>query len=106
MKILSKTEEIILATAWKLQDKAYGVTINDYIRERTGLNWKFGFIYTPLGRLVQKGLLKAIEGDPTPERGGRRKVFFKVTAEGKKALLHVQKVNHAIWQDMPLLETE
>ena len=101
MKILSRTEEIILATVWKLQDNAYGVAINEYINQHTGLNWKFGSIYTPLGRLVEKGYLETTEGDPTPERGGRRKLYFSLTREGKKALLEAQRIHAAIWQDMP-----
>ena len=103
MRVLSRNEEIILATVWKLQDNAYGVAINDYINQNTGLNWKFGSIYTPLGRLVEKGLLKTIAGEPTPERGGRRKLYFQVTKDGKNALLDIQKINSAIWQDMPSL---
>ena len=105
-RILSRTEEIILATVWKLQENAYGVMINDYIRQNTGLNWRFGSIYTPLGRLVQKGLLITREGEPTSERGGRRKIFFQLTNDGKKALLEVQKVHDAIWLNMPLLEVK
>ena len=104
MRILSRSEEIILATVWKLQDEAYGVAINQYINSKAGLNWKFGSIYTPLGRLVEKGMLSTIEGDPTPERGGRRKMYFKLTNEGKKALIDVQRVHSAIWQDMPSLK--
>jgi len=106
MRILSRTEEIILATVWKLQEEAYGVAVNRYINKNTGLNWRFGSIYTPLGRLVEKGLLKAIEGEPTPERGGRRKLYFELTEEGKKALLEVQKVHSAIWLDMPSIKTD
>ncbi len=106
MRILSRTEEIILATVWRLQNNAYGVAINECIKKSTGLNWKFGSIYTPLGRLVEKGLLKTIEGEPTPERGGRRKMYFELTEEGKKSLLEVQKVQTAVWQDMPSLKME
>ena len=103
MKILSRTEEIILATVWKLQEDAYGVAINESINQNTGLKWKFGSIYTPLGRLVEKGYLKTEEGEPTPERGGRRKLYFSLTREGKKALHEIQRVHAAIWQDMPEL---
>ena len=103
MRVLSRNEEIILATVWKLQDNAYGVAINDYINRNTGLNWKFGSIYTPLGRLVEKGLLKTSAGEPTPERGGRRKLYFQVTKDGKNALLDIQKINSVIWHDMPSL---
>ena len=87
MRILTRSEEIILAAVWKLRDDAYGVAINNYINKKTGLDWKFGSIYTPLGRLVEKGLLKTNEGEPTPERGGRRKQFFFLTPKGKKALI-------------------
>ena len=106
MKILSRTEEIILASVWKLQGNAYGVTINEYIRKNTGLNWKFGSIYTPLGRLASKGYLKTIEGEPSSERGGRRKIYFELTGKGKEALLEIQKVHSAIWIDMPVLKTK
>jgi len=106
MRILSRTEELILATVWNLQDGAYGVAINNAINKSTHLNWKFGSIYTPLGRLVKKGFLKTIEGDPTPERGGRRKLYFKLTKDGKEALLHIQKIHNAIWTNMPSLEEE
>lgn len=104
MRILSRSEEIILATVWKLQDEAYGVAINQYINNKTGLNWKFGSIYTPLGRLVEKGLLHTIQGEPSPERGGRRKMYFQLTRAGKQALIDVQKVHSAIWEDMPSLK--
>ena len=106
MRILTRTEEIILATVWRLKGNAYGIAINEYINKNTGLNWKFGSIYTPLGRLVEKDLLKIIEGDPTPERGGRRKFYYELTKEGHEALLEVQKVHSAIWVDIPSLEME
>jgi DNA-binding PadR family transcriptional regulator len=106
MALLSRTEEIILAAVWKLQGDAYGVTINDYIREQTGLNWRFGSIYTPLGRLVKKNLLRTIEGEPTSQRGGRRKIFFELTEDGKEALREVRRVHTAIWLDMPALEKD
>ena len=105
MKILTRTEEIILTTVWKLKDNACGITINEYINKNTGMNWKFGSIYTPLGRLVEKGYLKSIEGEPTAVRGGRRKIFFRLTDEGKNALVELQKVHDAVWTDMPSLNS-
>jgi DNA-binding PadR family transcriptional regulator len=106
MRLLTRTEEIILAAVWKLQDEAYGVAINNLINHSTGLNWKFGSIYTPLGRLVDKGLLEIKEGEPSPTRGGRRKQYFNLTDAGKEALINLQKLQHSIWVDMPILETE
>jgi len=106
MRLLSRTEEIVLSAVWKLQENAYGVTISDYINRRTGLQWKFGAIYSPLGRLVDNGLLRTIEGEPTAERGGRRKIFYELTNTGKRALMDVQKVHDSVWLDMPSLQTE
>jgi len=47
MRILSRSEDILLATVWKLQEEANGVAINQTINSKAGLNWKFGSIYTP-----------------------------------------------------------
>ncbi len=106
MKILSRTEEIVLAAVWKLQDDAYGVTISEQINNSTGLDWKFGAIYSPLGRLVDNGYLETIEGEPMPERGGRRKIYYKLSDNGKKALIQIQKINSAVWINMPALENK
>ena len=81
----------------------YSVTVSEANNDI--LNKGIKSIESILGRLVEKGLLKTIEGEPSPERGGRRKLFFRLTKEGKKALLEVQRVNSAIWQDMPSLKT-
>ena len=105
MKLLSRTEEIILATVWKLKDDAYGIAINDFINQSTGLNWKFGSIYTPLGRLVENGYLNTAEGEPTRERGGRRKIYYRLTKRGVAAMKELQKINTAVWTDLPSLET-
>jgi len=106
MKLLSRTEEIILTTVWKLGDNAYGIAISESINNSTGLNWKFGSIYSPLARLVEGGYLITYEGEPVPERGGRRKIFFRLTEKGIKALQEIQRIHYAVWQNMPTLELE
>jgi len=106
MRLLSRTEEVILAAVWKLGNNAYGVTISECIRQSTGITWKFGAIYGPLGRLVDNGYLKAIEGEPKPERGGRRKVYYELTERGKSALLEIRDLNESVWRDMPALKTD
>ncbi len=93
MKLLGRIEEIILLATWKLGEKAYGMAIRDEIIKATGEKWLLGSIYGPLGRLHKKGYVRTIQGEPTPERGGRAKVYYEVTPEGKEALLKIQKVN-------------
>lgn len=104
MKLLSRIEEIILLSIWKLGENAYGMAIRDEIIKATGKKWLLGAIYGPLGRLYKNGYVTSIKGDPTPERGGRAKVFYSLTKEGKEALLEIRKVNAYIWKDGPSLE--
>ena len=106
MKLLSRIEEIILLSIWKLQDDAYGMTIRDEVIKATGVPWLLGAIYGPLGRLHKNGYVTSYKGDPTPERGGRAKVFYELTPLGKEELIKIQKVNSIIWTDVPPLEFE
>jgi PadR family transcriptional regulator, regulatory protein PadR len=45
-----------------------------------------GTVYKTLLRMEAKGLVSAHLGEPTAERGGRRKKHYQVTLAGKKAL--------------------
>jgi len=94
-----------LLAAWKLQnqDKAYGVTLRQYIEKMTGIKWLFGAIYGPLGRLVDHGYVESYQSEPLPERGGRRKILYQLTPEGKEALLEIKKLNQSLWMDIPPL---
>jgi len=105
MRLLSRKEEMILLAAWKLQnqDKAYGVTLRQYIEKMTGIKWLFGAIYGPLGRLVDHGYVESYQSEPLPERGGRRKILYQLTPEGKEALLEIKKLNQSLWMDIPPL---
>ena len=103
MRYLSRKEEVILLAVWKLQDNAYGVTIRTYIEKMTGRKWLFGAIYSPLGRLVQNGYVESFESDPVAERGGRRKILYRLTERGKQELLNLNEMNKALWGDIPPL---
>ncbi len=97
MKLLSRSEEIVLLSIWKLQGNAYGVTIRNQVSKITGKYWSIGAIYAPLHRVEKKGLVRTIKGDPLPERGGRSKVYYEITPKGKKALQEVKKVHDSMW---------
>lgn len=106
MKLLSRSEEIVLLAVWKLQGNAYGITIRENIYEDTGEKWSIGAIYAPLHRIEKKGLVRNFNGDPMPERGGRSKVFYEVTEKGKLALRRIKEVNESIWKEAPNLGTD
>ncbi len=103
MKLLSRSEEIVLLSIWKLQDNAYGITIREEIYKSTGQKWAIGAIYPPLHRLEKKGMVKTIKGEPMPERGGRSKVYYEVTDDGRKALAEIKRVSESIWRGVPSL---
>ncbi len=103
MRLLSRKEEMILLAIWKLQNNAYGVTIREYIEKKTRVKWLFGAIYSPLGRLVDWNYVEAFESDPESVRGGRRKTLYRLTDEGKNALLTVKELNNSMWLDIPSL---
>jgi len=100
MEILSKTEELILLSVWKLGDDAYGVTIRNHLIESTGKKVSVGGIYVPLDRLVRKGFLTTFQGDPTPERGGMSKRFYKMTKKGIEILNESKKVYDSMWSEI------
>ena len=87
---LGQFEELILLALVRLRDNGYGVTIRQEIEKRTGRQVWVGAVYTALERLQQKGYVSSRVGDPTPERGGRAKRFFKIEAPGLDALNRVR----------------
>ncbi len=101
MKLLTKVEEMILLSIWRLQDNAYGVSICEEIEQATGRKWNIGAIYAPLARLEKNGFVRTKKGEPVAERGGRSKVFYTLTALGKNALRRSHEVNEAIWSELP-----
>ncbi|UCE20974.1 MAG: helix-turn-helix transcriptional regulator [Candidatus Aminicenantes bacterium] len=102
MKLLSRSEEIILLAVFKLEGNAYGISIRELIHKSTGTEWSFASIYDPLNKLTRKGYVRKYRGDPLPERGGRHKCLYEITTEGKKALLKIYRVHEKIWDDVPL----
>lgn len=103
MKILSRAEELVLLSVWRLQENAYGVTIRKHIIEMTGTDWSIGAIYVPLDQLTRWGYLEAIKGEPTSERGGRSKRYYKLTREGLEALNQLKQVQENMWSELPKL---
>jgi len=100
MRILSRSEELVLLAVWRLHDEAYGVAVRKLIIEQTGQDWSIGAIYVPLERLVRWGYLRDYQGEPTAERGGRGKRFYSVTRHGLEALRHIREIHETIWASL------
>jgi len=83
---LSDLESLVLLALVRLGDDAYGVAVQREITSRAGYDASFGSIYTTLARLESRGLVASRVGDPTPERGGRRKRYFEIRPAGRRAV--------------------
>ena len=83
---LGEFELIVLLAVLRLGDQAYGVTIQTELERETSRQLTVGAIYKTLGRLQQKGYVSVRIGDPTPQRGGRRKKYYRVESLGSRAL--------------------
>ena len=87
--VLGDFEQRILFALIRLGADAYGVTIRQYIEARTGRAVSPGALYTALDRLEKRGLVTSRLGDPTPQRGGKRKRLYTVQPAGERALARV-----------------
>jgi PadR family transcriptional regulator, regulatory protein PadR len=83
--MIGEFEYLILSSAARMGDNAYGASIRNEIENATGRSCSIGALYTTLDRLESKGFVKTWMGDPTPQRGGRSKRLVQVTATGVKA---------------------
>ena len=106
MKFLSRAEEMFLLAIWRLQDSAYGVSIRNNLQEVTGKTWVYGAFFITIDRLVKKGFLTSYLTEPTPERGGRSKRIYQLTAEGLEALKKIKKMQETLWDGVPELSMD
>jgi len=93
-------EQLILFAVLRLRGEAYGVRIREEIARRTGRSVSAGGIYTILGRLEARGLVTSRLSDETPERGGRRKKMYRITADGAEALRASYEALQAMARDL------
>ncbi len=82
---MAEFERMVLLSVSRLSANAYGMRIRQDLTERLERDISIGAVYTTLQRMTQKGFVSSWMGDPTPERGGRAKMFFKIEALGYKA---------------------
>jgi PadR family transcriptional regulator len=84
--MLGELEQVVLLAILRTGADAYGVSIAAEIERQTGRDLTLATIYKTLSRLEQKGLVTTRTGEPTPQRGGRRKRYFALTAAGHRDL--------------------
>ena len=82
-------EQLILLALVRLDADAYGASIRTEIEKRTGRTISAGALYTALDRMEKRGLVVSRLGDPTPERGGKRKRLYTLQPTGERALARI-----------------
>src|SRR5437667_6864074 len=83
---LGDFEQLVLLGVLRLGAAAYGAAIRQEIHARSGRDVSINAVYTTLDRLESKGLLRSWVGEPTPQRGGRRRKFYALRPAGAAAL--------------------
>lgn len=101
MDLLTRMEELLLLSVWKLQNDAYGLEIKQHLSDLLNKQPSVGAVYVPLKRLKKRGYLETWDSEPTDERGGRSKRFFKLTTKGISALQYVKSVQEQSWSELP-----
>ena len=95
---IGEFEELVLLTIASLGDEAYGVGVKEDIERRSDRTISIGALHSTITRLEEKNFIKSWLGEPTQERGGRRKRFFELTQQGKVALHHVKDLRDELWR--------
>lgn len=83
---LGEFEQFVLLALVRLEPHAYGATIRREIESCAGRSLSISAVYTTLERLERKGLVRSWIGEPTPQRGGRRRKYFALLPQGARAL--------------------
>ena len=85
-------EQLVLLGVLRLDSEAYGAAIRQEIHARSGRDVSINAVYTTLDRLERKGFLRSWTGDPTPQRGGRRRKFYALRPGGLAALRQAYRI--------------
>jgi PadR family transcriptional regulator, regulatory protein PadR len=98
---LGELEEVVLLVVGVLFDEAYGVAIQEELLSRCDRKATLSTIHVALHRLEEKGFLESRFDGATNERGGRRKLLFRVTKSGQKALGNSRDMRNELWKAIP-----
>ena len=101
---LSDSEFTALLAVLRLGDRAYGIPIAQELEAVGRRTVAVAAVYATMNRLEARGLVSSSLGEATPERGGRPKRFFRVTAKGLRAARDTRRALVDLWTGLPQLE--
>lgn len=103
-EFLGGFELLVLLALIRLGDEAYGVPIAEAIEESSGKTVAIGSVYITLERLARKGFVTSTLGEPTAERGGRAKTYFRITSRGLREVRSARRTLVTLWQGVAQLQ--
>jgi PadR family transcriptional regulator PadR len=101
---LGEFELMLLLVVIRLGEEAYGVPVAHELEQSRGRIVSLGSVYAALERLEAKGLITSSLGDPTPERGGKAKRYFRITRAGLRQVHETRRVLTRLWRTIPELK--
>lgn len=99
---ITRADEILLLAILKLKDNAYGTTIVKEIKKRSGKELSFGSLWVSLDNLNKRGFIEKREDTQIPPRGGRKKVFYQLTADGVRSLEEARVFHKTLWSGVSI----
>lgn len=99
---LGTLEEMVLIILL-MKTETYGVDIAKEYHDQLGQSISLPAIHVVLKRLEKKGLVKSAMGEPTAERGGRRKRIYQATNQGYEVAYTLQERRTKMWKVVPKL---
>ena len=102
---LTRREELIMLTIFRLKNEAYLIAIVDHLFEVTGKKMSLTSVHVPLSRLEKAGLIEGEYGESTAVRGGRRKKVYRITKIGYEMLEEHKRLTDVLWADYPKFST-
>lgn len=83
---LGELEQLLLLALMRLGGEASGIDLRAELEERTGRSVLPGAVYNVMTRLLKRDLVESFVGDEVPERGGRRRKYYRMAPAGERAL--------------------
>ncbi len=104
-ELVGKLELMVLLALLRVGHDAYGVPIAQEIHD-IGSTVSIGSVYAALDRLERKGYVTSSLGEPSPERGGRAKKYFQITAKGMREVQDSQRMLTTLWRNLSVVKGE
>lgn len=98
---LGDFEETLLLIVGILDEEAYAFKIAAEFKSQLDRLVSIGSVHSTLNRLGEKGFLTSKMGEPTAERGGRRKRIYTITGDGQRALKNSRDIKLSLWSQFP-----